>query len=156
MAAAPSVNVKLSLPRLAIVGTSLTAATLTVLVTALLRLFALEPSLTCQVMVRADADALLRADAQAVCDKVVALFPRTPLTDPQLGAITSLAYNIGVGEVGGGPDFADSSVRRKLIAGDIKGAADAFRLWRFAGGRELPGLVARRDAERAVFLGQAA
>ena len=107
-------------------------------------------------MVRADADALLRADAQAVCDKVVALFSRTPLTDPQLGAMVSLAYNIGVGEVGGGPDFADSSVRRKLIAGDIKGAADAFRLWRFAGGRELPGLVARREAERAVFLGQAA
>lgn len=107
-------------------------------------------------MVRADADALLKADAQAVCDKVVALFPRTPLTDPQLGAMVSLAYNIGVGEVGDGPDFADSSVRRKLIAGDIKGAADAFRLWRFAGGRELPGLVARREAERAVFLGQAA
>ncbi|PIC00894.1 lysozyme [Caulobacter sp. X] len=107
-------------------------------------------------MVRADADALLKADAQAVCDKVVALFPRTPLSDGQLGAMVSLAYNIGVGEVGGGPDFADSSVRRKLIAGDVAGAADAFRLWRFAGGRELPGLVARREAERAVFLGHAA
>lgn len=107
-------------------------------------------------MVRADADALLKVDAQGVCDKVVALFPRTPLTDGQLGAMVSLAYNIGVGEVGGGPDFADSSVRRKLIAGDVAGAADAFRLWRFAGGRELPGLVARRKAERAVFLGHAA
>lgn len=107
-------------------------------------------------MVRADADALLKVDAQTVCDKVVALFPRTPLTDGQLGAMVSLAYNIGVGEVGGGPDFADSSVRRRLIAGDVAGAADAFRLWRFAGGRELPGLVARREAERAVFLGQAA
>lgn len=107
-------------------------------------------------MIRADADALLKADAQGVSDKVAALFPRTPLTDGQLGAMTSLAYNIGVGEVGGGPDFADSSVRRRLIAGDVAGAADAFRMWRFAGGRELPGLIARREAERAVFLGRAA
>ncbi|PIB91409.1 lysozyme [Caulobacter sp. FWC2] len=103
-------------------------------------------------MVRGDADALLKADAQAVCDKVVALFPRTPLSDAQLGAMTSLAYNIGVGEIGGAADFADSSVCRRLIAGDVQGAADAFRMWRFAGGRELPGLVARRETERAVFL----
>ncbi len=101
----------------------------------------------------ADADELLRQDAQAVCDRVVALFPKTPLAEGQLGAMVSLAYNIGVGEVGGAPDFADSSVRRRLINGDIMGAADAFRLWRYAGGRELPGLVARREAERRVFLG---
>lgn len=105
-------------------------------------------------MVRADAEALLKTDAQAVCDRVLALFPVTRLSEGQLGAMVSLAYNIGVGEIGGGPDFADSSVRRRLIAGDIQGAADAFRMWRFAGGRELPGLVARREAERAVFLGR--
>jgi len=103
-------------------------------------------------MVRGEADALLRADAQAVCDKVVALFPRTPLSEAQLGAMVSLAYNIGVGEIGGAADFADSSVRRRLIAGDVQGAADAFRLWRFAGGRTLPGLIARREAERTLFL----
>jgi lysozyme len=97
-------------------------------------------------MLRADADALLKADTQAVCDQVVALFPKTSLTDARLGAMVSLAYNIGVA------GFADSSVRRRLIAGDVQGAADAFRMWRFAGGRELPGLIARREAERAVFL----
>lgn len=97
-------------------------------------------------MVRADADVLLKADAQGVCDKVVALFPKTPLGDGQLGALISLAYNIGVEALAG------SSVRRRLVAGDVQGAADAFRMWRYAGGRELPGLVARREAERAVFL----
>jgi len=97
-------------------------------------------------MVRADADALLKVDAQSVCDKVVALFPRTALSDGQLGALVSLAYNIGVEALAG------SSVRRRLVAGDVQGAADAFRMWRYAGGRELPGLVARREAERAVFL----
>ena len=90
-------------------------------------------------MTRAVADALLKADAQGVCDNVAALFLATQLTDGRLGAMTSLAYNIGVGEVGGAPDFADSSVRRRLIAGDVQGAADAFRMWRYAGGRELPG-----------------
>ena len=43
---------------MAIVGASLTAVTATVLVTALLRLFAPEPSLTCQLMVRADVEGL--------------------------------------------------------------------------------------------------
>lgn len=99
-------------------------------------------------MIRADADALLKGDAQGVCDKVVALFSKTPLTDAQLGALTSLAYNIGVAALEG------SSVRRRLIAGDVQGAADGFRMWRYAGGRELPGLVNRREAERAVFLEQ--
>lgn len=99
-------------------------------------------------MIRADADALLKGDAQGVCDKVAALFSKASLTDAQLGALTSLAYNIGVAALEG------SSVRRRLIAGDVPGAADAFRMWRYAGGRELPGLVNRREAERAVFLEQ--
>lgn len=106
-------------------------------------------------MTRADADALLGEVAQEVSDKVVRLFPVMPLTDDRLGAMVSLAYNIGVGEEGGAADFADSSVRRRLIAGDLTGAADAFRMWRFAGGKELAGLVTRREAERAVFLGRA-
>nr|WP_295109990.1 lysozyme [uncultured Caulobacter sp.] len=101
-------------------------------------------------MIRADADALLKADAQGVCDKVAALFLKTPLSDVQLGALTSLAYNIGVAAL------ESSSVRRRLVAGDVQGAADAFRMWRYAGGRELPGLVNRREAERAVFLGREA
>lgn len=101
-------------------------------------------------MVRADADILLKADAQVVCDKVLALFAGTPLSDGQLGALVSLAYNIGV------EALADSRVRRRLVAGDAPGAADAFRMWRYAGGRALPGLVARREAERAVFLGREA
>lgn len=101
-------------------------------------------------MIRADANALLKSDAQSVCDKVMPLFPKTSLSDGQLGALTSLAYNIGVAALEG------SSVRRRLIADDIPGAADAFRMWRYAGGRELLGLINRREAERAVFLGRAA
>jgi lysozyme len=107
-------------------------------------------------MMRVDADQLLVQVAQEVCDKVMRLFPSTRISDGQLGAMVCLAYNIGVGEIGGAADFADSTVRRKLIAGDVVGAADAFRLWRYAGKKVLPGLIRRREAERAMFLGLAA
>lgn len=101
---------------------------------------------------RADADQLLEIVAQDVCNRVCALLRGVTLNDHELGALVSLAYNIGVGEDGGVPDFADSSVRRRLRAGDRLGAADAFLMWKFAGGQVLPGLVRRRGEERALFL----
>lgn len=61
-------------------------------------------------------------------------------------ASISLAYNIGV------PAFCGSSIRRKLDAGDVRGACDAFRLYNKAGGRYLQGLANRREAERAICL----
>lgn len=104
-------------------------------------------------MALADAKTLLRATAQDVCNRVLRLFPNKALGDAELAALVSLAYNIGVGEVGGAADFADSTVRARLLNGDRKGAADAFRMWKMAGGKVLPGLVTRREDERRVFLG---
>lgn len=103
-------------------------------------------------MTRIEADLLLAKVAQEITDKVLRLLPDRAPSDAQLGAMVSLAYNIGVGEIGGAADFADSTVRRKFLAGDITGSADAFRAWKYAGGQVLPGLVNRREAERAVFL----
>jgi lysozyme len=40
----------------------------------------------------------------------------------------------------------------KINRGDIAGAAEAFMAWTKGGGRELPGLVKRRKAERALCL----
>lgn len=104
-------------------------------------------------LTRVEADQLLAQVAQEVSDKIMRLLPGHAPTDAQLGAMVSLGYNIGVGEIGGASDFADSTVRRKFLAGDFTGAADAFRMWVKAGGNTLPGLVNRREAERAVFLG---
>lgn len=101
---------------------------------------------------RLQADALLQTTAQQNCDRVLRLLPGVGLNDHELGALVSLAYNIGVGEDGGAPDFADSTVRRKLRSGDRQGAADAFLMWVKAGGVVLPGLEARRKAERTLFL----
>ena len=106
-------------------------------------------------MTLVDAKALLLATAQDVCNRVVRLFPGKALADHELAALVSLAYNIGVGEVGGAADFADSTVRARLLNGDRKGAADAFLMWKMAGGKVLAGLVTRREAERRVFLGGA-
>jgi lysozyme len=36
--------------------------------------------------------------------------------------------------------------------GDWEGAAGAFRMWTKGGGKVLPGLVRRREAEIALFL----
>lgn len=64
----------------------------------------------------------------------------------QFDAMTSLAYNIGTA------GFASSTVARKHNAGDYAGAADAFLLWVKAAGKEHPGLKARRQKERAIYL----
>lgn len=103
-------------------------------------------------LTRIEADLLLAKVAQDVTDKILRLLPGRAPSDAQLGAMVSLAYNIGVGEIGGTADFADSTVRRKFLAGDTIGSADAFRAWKYAGGRVLQGLVNRREAERTAFL----
>lgn len=73
--------------------------------------------------------------------------PARPVTQNQFDALVSLCYNIGP------PRFRASTVIRKFCAGDIPGAAQAFLLWTKAGGKDIPGLVRRRKAEVALFLG---
>ena len=71
------------------------------------------------------------------------------LTDNQFAALVSFAYNVGLGAL------RDSTLLRKLNAGDYLGAADQFARWNKGGGRVLPGLVRRRAAERDLFLSDA-
>ncbi len=103
-------------------------------------------------MTRIEANLLLVKIAQEVTDKILYLLPGSAPSVAKLGPLVARAYNIGVGEIGGAAVFADSILRRKFLAGDIIGSADAFRAWKYAGGRVLQGLVNRREAERAVFL----
>lgn len=67
-------------------------------------------------------------------------------TPNQFGAMVSLCFNIGPA------NFAKSSVVRKFNAGDVAGAADAFRLWNKADWRVMAGLTRRRESERQLFL----
>ena len=76
----------------------------------------------------------------------------------ELDAMTSLAYNIGLGWSGrtkpkGAKDgFRQSSVLRAHNRGDKLAAARAFSLWNRANGKVEPGLTARRAEEAALYL----
>lgn len=98
-------------------------------------------------MVLADADELLRVDAQAVCDQVVKALAAAPeLNQNQLDALVSFTYNLGIDRL------LKSTLRSRVLAGDWSGAANEFLKWTLSGGKKLPGLVRRREAERALFL----
>jgi len=67
-----------------------------------------------------------------------------PLTDGQKAAFVSFAFNVGNGA------FCKSTLVRKANAGDLRGACAELSRWTYAGGKQLPGLVQRRKAERKL------
>ena len=67
-----------------------------------------------------------------------------PLTDGQRAAFVSFAFNVGEGA------FCGSTLVRKANAGDIDGACAELSRWTYAGGKQLPGLIKRRAAERQL------
>ncbi len=62
-----------------------------------------------------------------------------------LGAITSFAYNLGVAR------YRASTLRRRIDQGDWDQARVEIMKWVRAGGKVLPGLVRRRQAERDLL-----
>lgn len=98
---------------------------------------------------RKEANRIHASDMAKFEKPVSAAVTRKP-SQHQFDAMVSLAFNIGAGA------FGKSSVLRKFNAGDNQGAADAFLLWNKAGGKALAGLTRRRNAERALFLGDVA
>lgn len=63
----------------------------------------------------------------------------------KFNAIVDFAYNLGVGRL------QTSTLRRKINALDWDGAQQELMRWVRGGGRVLPGLVKRRQAEVALF-----
>jgi len=99
-----------------------------------------------------EGDTITEQDALALLKLVVNDFSaqvkkllRVELKDNQFSAVVSLAYNIGVG------NFKSSTLLKKLNAKDSS-AAEEFTKWVKANGKVLPGLVARRHAERLLFI----
>ena len=93
-----------------------------------------------------EIDALLEADLQRFSAGVLRLCPAAADNQCHLDAITSLAFNIGLG------NLQSSTLRMKYNRQDYAGAADEFLKWRKANGVILRGLERRREAERALFL----
>ena len=98
---------------------------------------------------QAQADARFKKDIHVRVLQLEEMLAEAPTTDNQLIALLALGYNIGMGALKG------STALRKHILGDKKGAADAFLMWVNAGKeRNVPGLVRRRKAERALYLSE--
>ena len=62
----------------------------------------------------------------------------------QLAAAVSLAYNIGI------TAYSGSTAARRFSARDWRGGCDAILRWNMAGGRVVPGLKRRREAEHRM------
>jgi lysozyme len=63
----------------------------------------------------------------------------------RLAAITDFAFNLGLGRL------QTSTLRRKVNAEDWEAAKEQLMKWTRGGGRVLPGLVRRRDAEAKLL-----
>jgi lysozyme len=112
-------------------------------------------------VISAEAKALLRINpdqAAYLLDRDIAqtaLFLRSvtpvPLNQNQFDALVSFIFNVGHG------NYAESTLRKKLHAGDYEGAAAEFERWIYGtvDGKKvkLNGLITRRADERALFEG---
>lgn len=70
---------------------------------------------------------------------------KVPLRENQLDALASFVFNLGVRKL------TQSTLLKKLNAGDYSGAAAEFDKWVFAGNVKLNGLIKRRAKERKLF-----
>lgn len=94
---------------------------------------------------QAKAVQLLREDL-ASFEAAVNAAVKALITQNMFDALVSFAYNCGAGAL------RNSTLLKKLNAGDYSGAADEFQKWNKSGGKVLNGLVRRREAERKLFL----
>lgn len=72
---------------------------------------------------------------------------KVPLHQYEYDAMIEISYNIGQ------TAFCNSTIVKRVNAGDYQGACDAFLMWNKFRGRELAGLTRRREAERKTCLG---
>jgi lysozyme len=97
------------------------------------------------------AEEFLRRDVAQV-DQGLAMVIHAPLTQAQHDALASLCFNLCGGALRL-PSIAPRLVA-KINEGDYPGAADELLDIDRANGKVLPGLVRRRVAERALFVGR--
>ena len=102
------------------------------------------------------ADAWLEQDLTNAAE-VVALWVKSALMQPQFDALVDFVFNVGPGMVGHRDGFVwlkvggHSTILRLLNVGAYAAASDEFPKWHLP---PLPGIIARRAAERALFLQQ--
>jgi lysozyme len=92
-----------------------------------------------------EVDAILRADLDRF-ERGVEKFCPVPLTQGQFDALVSFSFNVGLGTL------QRSTLRQKVLRGDMEGASEELLKYCMAGGKVLKGLLNRRKDEQAVFL----
>jgi len=93
-----------------------------------------------------EIDELFRADVGTFERGVLRLVPGVVGRQGAFDALVSISFNFGLG------NLQRSTIRMRANRGDWEGAAEAFMVWTKGGGKVLPGLVRRREAERTLFL----
>ena len=71
---------------------------------------------------------------------------KVKINDNQMNALVDFAYNLGFNAL------KNSTLMRLINESKFDEAANQFSRWVYAGGKVLPGLVKRREAERQLFL----
>lgn len=104
-----------------------------------------EESLLSQGIVESAAEIILRGDMN-LANQALNRLVSVGLNDHQRAALVSFVFNVGAGA------FQASTLRQKLNRSEYACAAEQFLRWVHGGGRQLPGLVRRRHAERELFL----
>ena len=98
------------------------------------------------VWARQQADAALRKDMRASTVAAIALCPVLATQPPgRQAAIGDFVYNLGRGRL------KASTLRKRINAGQWDQVPAELRKWVMGGGRKLPGLMARREAEIALI-----
>lgn len=73
-------------------------------------------------------------------------FVTVPLTDNQKAAFADFIYNVGEGK------FKNSTMLRLINEGRVPEACKELLRWVYAGGKKMPGLVSRRQAEYTICI----
>jgi lysozyme len=99
-----------------------------------------------RVWTKTEIDELFRTDVRTFERGVLRLVPGVVGRQGAFDALVSISFNFGLG------NLQRSTIRMRANRGEWEGAAEAFRVWTKGGGKVLPGLVKRREAEIALFL----
>lgn len=104
------------------------------------------PSMDVPPITPETADAILAREIPRYMAQALALSPGLAAHPRRLGAIASFIFNLGPAR------YRASTLRRRVNEQDWSAAATELGKWVFGGGRRLPGLVRRREAEAKVVL----
>lgn len=94
----------------------------------------------------AEAEAYLAQDLKVALAATLRYCP-VLATEPEgrLAAIVDFTFNLGAGRL------QTSTLRRRVNQRDWTAATNELRRWIYGGGRVLPGLLARREAEARIL-----